>query len=162
MSRLLPYPFLAGSMLVMWLLLQQSLNAGHILLGSVISVVANHAMAALQPIRPRVRRPGKILKLLVLVTLDVIRSNVAVARIILQGRVKNHNAGFVLLPLQLTDKLGLVVLACIVTATPGSAWIEYSARRNTVLIHVLDLMDETQWIETLKRRYETLLLEIFE
>jgi len=162
MSRILPYPFLAASLLVMWLLLQQSLNLGHILLGGLIAVIASHAMAALQPERPGIGRPGKILKLLLLVTLDVMRSNVAVTRIILQGRVKNHAEGFVLIPLQLTNRFGLVVLACIVTATPGSAWIEYSARRNTVLIHVLDLVDETQWIETLKSRYETLLLEIFE
>jgi len=31
-----------------------------------------------------------------------------------------------------------------------------------MLIHVLDLVDEKQWIETLKNRYETLLMEIFE
>jgi multicomponent K+:H+ antiporter subunit E len=97
-----------------------------------------------------------------LVALDVIRSNVAVTKIILQGRVKNHTEGFLVMPLQLTNRYGLVILACIVTATPGSAWIEYNAARSTVLIHVLDLVDQKQWIETLKSRYETLLLEIFE
>jgi multicomponent K+:H+ antiporter subunit E len=162
MTRIVPYPLLAALLLVMWLLLQQSLNVGHILLGSVIAVMASHAMAALQPKKPRIRRVSKILKLVGLVTLDVIRSNVAVTWIILRGRVRNHAEGFVIVPLQLTDRFGLVVLACIVTATPGSAWIEYSVTRSTVLIHVLDLEDETQWIETLKSRYETLLLEIFE
>jgi multicomponent K+:H+ antiporter subunit E len=162
MSRLIPYPMLAVWLLVMWLLLQQSLNPGHFFLGGVIAVIASHAMAALQPERPRMRRLGRIVKLVVLVTLDVIRSNVAVMRIILQGRVRNHTAGFLVVPLQLTNRYGLVVLACIVTATPGSAWIEYHAARSTVLIHVLDLVDEQEWIETLKSRYETLLLEIFE
>ena len=162
MTRIVPYPLLAALLLVMWLLLQQSLNVGHILLGSVIALVASHAMAALQPKRPRIRRVSKILQLGGLVALDVIRSNVAVTWIILRGHVKNHAEGFVIVPLQLTDRFGLVVLACIVTATPGSAWIEYSATRNSVLIHVLDLVDEKQWIETLKSRYETLLLEIFE
>jgi multicomponent K+:H+ antiporter subunit E len=101
-------------------------------------------------------------KLIWLVTLDVIRSNVAVTRIILQRRVKNDTEGFLVMPLRLTNRFGLVILACIVTATPGSAWIEYNVKRSTVLIHVLDLVDQNEWIETLKNRYETLLLEIFE
>jgi multicomponent K+:H+ antiporter subunit E len=162
MSRIFPYPLLAALLLAMWLLLQQSLNVGHILLGGVIAIVASHVMAALQPKRPRIRRLGKILKLGVLVTQDVMRSNLAVTKIVLRGRVKNHTEGFLLMPLELTDRYGLVLLACIVTATPGSAWIEYSAKRSTVLIHVLDLVDDKKWIETLKSRYETLLLEIFE
>jgi multicomponent K+:H+ antiporter subunit E len=30
------------------------------------------------------------------------------------------------------------------------------------MIHVLDLVDENEWIRTIKGRYERLLLEIFE
>ena len=98
----------------------------------------------------------------VLVTLDIIRSNIAVARIVLSGRQRNQTEGFLVVPLTLTNTFGLVILACIVTATPGSAWLEYSATRSAVLIHVLDLVDADKWIKTLKDRYENLLLEIFE
>ena len=65
-------------------------------------------------------------------------------------------------PLELRDRSALAILACIITATPGSAWLEYDAARGTVLIHVLDLIDEQQWIDTIKHRYERLLLEIFQ
>ena len=162
MSRIVPYPVLAMFLLLMWVLLQQSVSVGHLLLGSVVALIASHAMAALQPERPRARRVLTIVKLGVLVTLDVIRSNIAVTRIILQGRPRKQTEGFLVVPLKLTNTYGLVILACIVTATPGSAWLEYNAARSTVLIHVLDLVDETEWRETLKSRYETLLLEIFE
>lgn len=162
MKRLVPYPVLAVSLLVMWLLLQQSLSLGHLLLGSVIAIIAGQAMAALEPARPKVRRAYKLVHLVVLVFLDVVRSNIAVTRIILQRRSLRQTKGFLIVPLQLTDTFGLAILAGIVTATPGSAWIEYNATRSTVLIHVLDLVDEKEWIETLKNRYETLLLEIFE
>jgi multicomponent K+:H+ antiporter subunit E len=30
------------------------------------------------------------------------------------------------------------------------------------MIHVLDLIDESEWVDTIKGRYERLLLEIFE
>ncbi|MFN3495586.1 MAG: Na+/H+ antiporter subunit E, partial [Hydrogenophaga sp.] len=40
------------------------------------------------------------------------------------------------------------------------AWLAYDERRKTVLIHVLDLIDEEQWIENIKHRYERLLLDV--
>ncbi|KFC70649.1 Na(+) H(+) antiporter subunit E [Devosia sp. LC5] len=162
MKRVLPYPLLFAGLLLMWLLLQQSFGLGHILLGAVIAFGATHAMAALQPERPTIGRPDKIIRLIVLVLADIIRSNLAVARIILAGGRGEHKSGFILLPLELRDKSGLAVLSCIVTATPGSAWLEYDPVGSTVLVHVLDLIDEQEWIDTIKHRYEALLLEIFQ
>jgi multicomponent K+:H+ antiporter subunit E len=54
------------------------------------------------------------------------------------------------------------VLACIITATPGTSWARYDAVRNTLTIHVLDLVDEQAWITQFKLRYERRLLEIFQ
>jgi len=162
MRHVLPYPLLSFGLLVMWLLLQQSLGLGHILLGGIIALLAGKAMAALQPERPRIRKIGKIAVLIGHVTVDVLRSNIAVARIVLEGRHHEQHAGFLVLPLELRDRSALAVLACIITATPGSAWLEYDAARGTVLIHVLDLIDEQAWIDTIKHRYESLLLEIFQ
>ena len=161
MRQILPYPLISLGMLILWLLLQQSLGLGQILLGCVVALVAGRALAALQPEQPRIRKPFKIIQLMALVAVDVLGSNLAVARIVLQGRPA-RNSSFLLLPLQLRDRSALAVLACIITATPGSAWLEYDAVRGTVLIHVLDLGDEQDWIDTIKHRYERLLLEIFQ
>lgn len=162
MRHVLPYPLLSLGLLILWLLLQQSLGLGQIILGAIIAVLAGRALAALQPERPRIRRPLKIIQLMALVSVDVLRSNLAVARIVLEGRNRAHTAGFLSMPLQLRDRSALAILACIITATPGSAWLEYDAARGTVLIHVLDLVDEQAWIDTIKHRYERLLLEIFQ
>lgn len=162
MRRLLPYPLMSAGLLVFWLLLQQSLGLGQLLLGTAVALFAGRALAALQPERPRIRRPIKIVQLMALVAVDVLRSNLAVAWIVLQGRRREQTAGFLLVPLELRDNSALAVLSCIITSTPGSAWLEYNAARGTVLIHVLDLVDEAQWIETIKHRYERLLLEIFQ
>ena len=66
------------------------------------------------------------------------------------------------IPLDLRDKTGLAILSCIVTSTPGTAWVEYADDTGTLLIHVLDLVEESEWIRTIKARYEARLLEIFE
>jgi multicomponent K+:H+ antiporter subunit E len=159
--RILPYPLLTLLLWAMWLLLQQSVSPGQLLLGLVVAFFASHAMAALRIPRPRIGRLPLILKLVGLVTLDILRSNIAVSRLILFGRSRAETSSFVLVPLELRDRNGLAVLACILTATPGSAWLEYDPVGSSVLIHVFDVVDERQWIETIKNRYERLLLEIF-
>lgn len=40
--------------------------------------------------------------------------------------------------------------------------VQHDARRHVILIHVLDLIDEQEWIRLIKDRYERLLMEIFE
>lgn len=162
MRRLLPYPVLFVGLFVMWLLIQQSLGVGQSIMALIIAFFATHAMAALQPEKPRIRNIRKIFVLLGYVAIDVVRSNYAVARIVLEGSRNEHTSGFVLMELELKDKVGLAVLSCILTATPGSAWLEYHAADSTVLLHVLDLVNEESWVETVRHRYEALLLEIFQ
>jgi multicomponent K+:H+ antiporter subunit E len=161
MSRVLPYPILAAVLLLMWMLLT-SFSPGQFLLGGVIAIAASRAMAALQPSKPRLRRWQLIPRLAGIVALDILRSNIAVAGIVLRGRRRKHASGFVVIPLDLRDRTGLAVLACIVTSTPGTAWIEYAHDSNVLLIHVLDLVDEEEWVALIKNRYEALLMEIFE
>jgi multicomponent K+:H+ antiporter subunit E len=162
MRHILPLPVLALALLAMWLLLQQSLAPGQIILGSIIAIFASRALAALQPERPRIRNLGSIAKLIAFVTVDVLRSNIAVARIVFEGRRHEQTAGFLSVPLALRDRTALAILACIITATPGTAWLEYDSTRGVVLIHMLDLVDEQTWIDTITNRYERLLLEIFQ
>ena len=162
MNRWLPYPLLALALLAMWLLLTQSLSPGQIVLGGGIALLATHAMAALKPEKARIRSYRPIPRLFVTVSGDIIRSNIAVARIVLGRSQRKRVSGFVRVPLDMQNRYGLTILACIITATPGSAWLEYDAARGTVLIHVLDLVDEKAWIDTIRNRYERLLLEIFQ
>lgn len=161
MSRVLPYPLLTASLILMWLLLN-SFSLGHLILGAIFAYGASWAMAALQPSKPRIRRWDMIPRLFFVVLGDIFRSNIAVAGIILQGKRRQRTPGFVIIPLQLRDRTGLSVLACIITATPGTAWIEYHAENGRLLIHVLDLVDEQVWIELIRGRYARMLSEIFE
>lgn len=161
MTRWLPYPFMSIFLLAIWLLLNQSVSAGHVFLGCVFAVVGSWAMAAVEPPTAKIRRPRAILRLAFLVLLDIARSNVAVARIIL-GLATPSASGFVTIPLDLQNPNGLAVLACIITATPGTVWADFDSVNRVLVIHVLDLVDDDTWVRTIKHRYERLLLEIFE
>jgi multicomponent K+:H+ antiporter subunit E len=161
MTRIVPHPLLAAGLILMWLALN-SFSLGHLLLGTAIALVAGRAMAALEPVRPRIRRWDLVLRLALVVALDILRSNLEVARLIVAGRRPGSRAGFVGIDLAISDPTALAALAVIVTSTPGTAWIDYDAARGGLLLHVLDLADEEEWRDTVNNRYGRLLKEIFE
>jgi multicomponent K+:H+ antiporter subunit E len=151
------------ALLAIWLVLNESFSPGHLLLGAVLAFAGVAVYSRLQPAANRVRnRPLAVLRLLGLVLADIVRSNVAVARIVLGLSASRRTAGFLSLPLALRHPGALAVLACIITATPGTTWVRYDRAAGVVTIHVLDLVDEQVWIHLFKERYESRLLEIFE
>jgi multicomponent K+:H+ antiporter subunit E len=162
MRRWLPYPAMSGFILASWLLLNQSLAPGHLLLGSALGVVLAALFGRLEPPALRIRNHHLLLVLAGRVAWDILRSNLAVLRTILSGRARRIRSGFVSVPLQLTSPYGLGVLACIITSTPGTIWMSYESKERILLIHVFDLVDDAAWIRTVVERYEHPLREIFE
>jgi multicomponent K+:H+ antiporter subunit E len=161
MTRILPYPLLTVALFVMWLLLNQ-VTVGHVVLGGVVALAASLAMKALQPAKPKLRRRDQIPVLVAVVLVDILKSNIAVAGLILRGRRRQKTSGFLAIPLELRDRTGLAVLACIITSTPGTAWVDYHSGKSELLIHVLDLTDPEGLTEQIKQSYERRLMEIFE
>ena len=162
MSRILPHPVLFVALVLLWMVLN-SFSLGHLLLGSLVALVAGRAMAALHPARPRLRRWGLLVRLFFVVGGDIIRSNIAVARLILSnGRHGLRKSGFVEIRLDLHDETALAALAVILTATPGSAWLDFRPATGVLVLHVFDLIDEDAWRDIVKNRYESLLMEIFQ
>ncbi|OYW30632.1 MAG: Na+/H+ antiporter subunit E [Caulobacter sp. 12-67-6] len=162
MRRWLPYPAMSAFILGTWLLLNQSVAPGHLLLGAILAVALSALMRPLDLPLAKVRNHRLILVLAARVAWDILRSNIAVFRIILGGNHREITSGFVQVPLQLTNGYGLAVLACIITSTPGTIWMSYDDKERVLLIHVFDLVDEAIWIRTVTERYERPLREIFE
>ena len=157
---MLPYPILSICLVIMWMLLN-SFSIGHLLLGTMVAIFAGWALASLRPDKPKLKKWYLLPKLFGIVFVDVLRSNIAVAWLLLKGRRRKDTSGFLLVPLEIEDPTALAILAVILTATPGSAWLEYDSGDKAVLIHVLDLIDKETWLYTIKQRYEALLMEIF-
>lgn len=161
MTRLVPFPLASGGLLVFWLLLNQTLSLGHILLGIAVALIGGWSLAALQPPKARLRQLAVILRLAAVVFADIVRSNIAVARVILGLERRRRTSGFVEIPLELRNPYGLATLACIITSTPGTLWVNFNAASGNLTIHVLDLVDKAEWVGVIKERYEQPLLEIF-
>ena len=158
--RLLPSPLLSLVLAVIWPILNQSWSLGHLFLGAVLAVLIPLFTERLRADRPVLRRPGVMLRLLFIVLKDIITSNIDVARLIL-GRESAIRPGFIWVPLSITDPNGIVLLAGIITMTPGTLSADLSADRRHLLVHAFNISDEAELIASIKTRYEAPLMEIF-
>ncbi|MBM0107045.1 Na+/H+ antiporter subunit E [Steroidobacter sp. S1-65] len=148
---------------VLWLVLTESLSPGHILLGLAVGFGMVLSFQKLRPVRPRPKRWHVAIRLALMVLIDIIKSNIAVGRVVLGltgGRTVKSE--FLDIPLDLRDPHGLSVLAMILTATPGTVWSGLAKDSSMLRLHVLDLQDPDAWIRTIKTRYERPLIQIFE
>ena len=160
-SRWLPSPLLSLALLLLWLMLNQTLQPAHLLFGSILAIAAPLLTARLRPFKARISKPAAILRLFSWALLEVIRSCFNVSRIILFRKTDNLNSQFIKVPLDLHDPTGLAVLSCLINCTPGTVWVEILQDTHELSLHVFDLHDEAWWIDTIKQRYESPLMAIF-
>lgn len=163
MTRWLPYPFVSLALCALWLLLNQTLYPGHILLGLLLGVVGPIVTRHLNPLGyPRLGAPLVALRLVGFASVEVVRSCFNVSRIILFADYASLNAQFIRVPLTLRDPHGLAALSCLINMTPGTVWTELQPERHELVLHVFDLHDAAWWVDTIKTRYEQPLIHIFE
>ena len=168
----LPAPLLSLLLFFVWLLLNNSFSAGHVLLAVVLAIIIPLITNPFNTKQPLVIKRWLAVKHLFLVLYDIVTANVQVAILIL-GPTKKLTPGFVKVPLDLTSSLPITILASTVSLTPGTVsaevypWTECltesdNTEQRYLLIHVLNLKDEQALINTIKQRYEAPLKEIFQ
>lgn len=159
MRSLFPHPVLALSFWLLWLLLN-GFTPGHVILGLIIAIGAALAFTLLAPQPVRIRSLRAIIELIYRVFKDILLSNIAVIKIIIFNPPQRR-PGFVSINLELRERLPLAILACIVTSTPGTAWVNFDPVTGNLLIHILDKSGEDEFRAVMKNHYERLLLEIY-
>ena len=163
MKRWLPHPVVSLALCALWLLLNQAFDAAIILLGAMLGIALPLLLRRLQPLGyPRLHAPLTALRLLGMASVEILRSCAGVCRIILFGDHAAVHSAFIRVPLTIRDPHGLAVLSCLINMTPGTVWVEILPERYELALHVFDLHDEQWWIDTITKRYERPLIDIFE
>lgn len=161
MKRWLPSPLMSLALLILWLMLNQSIEPAHLLLGAMLAIAVPLLIAPLRPTPVRVSRPLTIMRLTFYSLVEILRSCFNVCTLIVL-RSQKLNTQFIRIPLDLRDPHGLAVLACIINSTPGTVWVELIPGSNDLALHVFDLHDADWWVNMIKTKLEQPLIEIFE
>lgn len=159
--RFLPHPLLTLTLAAIWLLLNNSLAPGQVILGLLLGWAIPWFTLRFWPQRVRIRRPLVLLRFVAIVLYDIVVANLIVARRIL-GRPERLQPAFVLLPLELKSDLAISLLANTISLTPGTVSARLSPDRKSLLVHGLHVPDAGELVATIKTRYEAPLREVFE
>ena len=159
--RWLPHPVTSVLLFVVWLLLNHALSAGHVVLGAAVGILIPLFTQRFFPESVYLRRPGTMLRFLVIVLWDIVVASITVTRLSL-GPVSKLRPRFVRIPVALDDDFALTALASTISLTPGTVSAEIAPDRGHILIHALDVDDEAALVRTIKERYEAPIKEMFQ
>lgn len=160
-SRFLPYPLTSLLLFFVWLMLNNSLSAGHIVLAIFFAMGIPILTAPLTSPQPTIKKPLLAIYYVLQLVWDIIVSNFQVARMMLKPSAQLQ-PGFIAVPIDLSTDAAITILASTISLTPGTVSSDISNDNKWLYIHVLHLTDEEELISTIKLRYEKLLKEIFE
>lgn len=159
--RLLPHPLLTPTLAAIWLLLNNSLAPGQIILGALLGWLIPLFTLRFWPDTVRIRKPWLLLRFFIVFLFDVCIANLAVARRIL-GRPESLRPAFIEVPLALESELAISFLANTICLTPGTVSALLSPDRRILLVHALDAPDPDAVRAIIKSRYEAPLKAVFE
>lgn len=158
-TRWFAHPWLSALLALSWLLLQHTMAPFHlisaVLVGVIVPRLLHNFLPASTPMRfwPAAR-------LMLVVTWDIIVSNVTVARLVL-GPMSRPQPAWVKVPLDLQHPAAVSLLACIITTTPGTVSCSIDEEGRYILVHALNCDDPQQMATEIKERYERPLMQVF-
>lgn len=158
--RWLPHPVTSSALLVVWLLLNQTLSAGHVVLGAALAVAIPMFTRRFFPEPVYLARVGTIARFVLTVLWDIVVASVVVAGLTL-GSTSRFRPRFVRVPVAITDDFALTALASTISLTPGTVSARIAPNRGHILVHALHVDDEAALARTIKERYEAPIKEIF-
>jgi multicomponent K+:H+ antiporter subunit E len=156
----LPHPLLSLLLLLLWLLLNNSISPGHLVLGGLLAILIPLFTRRFWPEPATVRRPGLALRLAGIVLWDILVANLRVALLIVGPR-QHIRPQFVWVPLDTQGEVAVTVLASVVSLTPGTVSADLDPDRRHLLVHALSEEDAAALVRQIKTRYEAPIKEIF-
>ncbi len=160
-SRLLPNPALTLLLTALWLLLNNTLGLGHILLGLFLGWAIPLLISGFLIEVPPVRKPLKLCLFMLKVFYDIVIANMHVAKLVLGPR-ENLQPAFIEVPMAIENEFVLAMLTSIISLTPGTVSAGLSEDHKVLILHALDAPDIEALVADVKSSYEAPLLEIFE
>ncbi|MDZ4047558.1 MAG: Na+/H+ antiporter subunit E [Pseudoxanthomonas sp.] len=159
-KRWLPSLPLSVTVFCFWLLMNDEISVGQVVMALVLALVIPPFAARLDREFARIGRLRSVPRMLGVLLWDIVQANVTVALQVL-GPERKIRPGFIWVPLDIDNIHGIAALTSIITLTPGTVSSTLSDDRRHLLVHVLNLDDADDVIRQIKTRYEAPLMEIF-
>lgn len=145
---------------LIWGLVTNSFSPSNLIFGFVLAFVC------LWLVRERFDqhnfyRPFRILRLIALFVYELALSGYRVARDTLSPRM-DFRPAIIAFPLELESPVGIMLLANLITLTPGTLSVDVSTDRSTLYIHAMDVDDPDELRADIRNGFERRIREALE
>jgi multicomponent Na+:H+ antiporter subunit E len=143
-----------------WILLSGSFTIPNLILGLLLGYVSLFLVRE-QVARSRSIRPTwRVIPLALLFVKELVHSAWRVAVLVLSPRME-LKPGIFAYPLTVDRDFEIVLLANLITLTPGTLSVDVSADRRTLYVHAIDCSDAQAVIADIRNGFEKKIMEAF-
>ena len=145
---------------LIWLAISGGWTFPNALLGLILSVMALTLVRFQLGTPLSVRRPGKIVALLMLFIIELVMSAWRVLVLVLSPRM-DVKPGIIIYPLRVTTDFEIALLSNLITLTPGTLTVDVTPDRSRLIIHALNAADPDAIRSDIASGFERRILEAF-
>jgi len=153
------HPVLSLMLAASWLALSRSLEPVHLISAALLGLIVPRLLRGLLPEGHPIHW-GAASRLMLVVTWDIVISNITVARLVL-GPMSRPKPAWLRVPLASPNHRVNALFASIITMTPGTVSAVVDENAHSIWVHALNCDDAAGMVADMKTRYEKPLLTIF-
>ncbi|MBO8126087.1 MAG: Na+/H+ antiporter subunit E [Firmicutes bacterium] len=144
-----------------WMLLQNSFNTANFLAGYVIGAIVLYVFRRGFPGGViYLSRFKAVLELLIVFLWELLKASFTVAAMALSRKI-DICPGIVSVPTELQSELAVVLLANLITLTPGTLTVDIAPDRSQLYVHVLNITGSEEEVRReIKDKFEKRILKI--
>lgn len=142
-----------------WVLIVSDLSLGSLVWGYIIGIIPIYIIRRFLPGRFYLIRVYYILKLIVVFTIELVKANYELSRIVMSPKIDIH-PGFFAYPCDLEEEWEIALISALISLTPGTLIVAISDDHSTIYIHGINALDVDQEIATIKNSFEKLIQEV--
>jgi multicomponent Na+:H+ antiporter subunit E len=143
----------------MWMFLKTSFTPAAFLVGYFWGLIILYIFRSYFPTRFYLHRVVAILKLTLLFLKELILSNWNVLKHVLNPKL-DIKPGVFALPTELKSDWEIMLLANLITLTPGTLTVDVSDDNNILYIHAVNIDDVQESVDSIKNTFEIAIKEV--
>lgn len=144
---------------VIWMFLQDSYMMNTFVFGFMIGVLILYLLRRFFDFDFYFIRVIAFVKLMWLFLKELVKANIDVVKVVLQPKLKNE-PGIIAVDTSLETDIERATLAALITLTPGTVSMDFSADSRTIYVHTIDVDDRDEMVAEIKGTFEKAIMEV--
>ena len=144
---------------ITWIFLQNNYTMPSFIFGYSIGLFILFILRRFLVFDFYLRRVWAIIKLIMLFIIELIKANIDVIKTVLSPKLTNQ-PGIVAVTTKLESDVEITLLAALISLTPGTISMDFSADSKTIYIHALNVPDKEEMIEDIHNTFERAIKEV--